>query len=302
MLILLTGNDDYKCDRFILEHKSKIDPTWLEFCFHRYDTIELELAATDATSISLIDSPKLLVIQGEIKAEHEPYIKAIAESTATAILRVTLDARTKVGKLIKSFAKCIDFSLPSIWKTGALAAYIQQEATDMGLPMPVAAANYLAEAIGENSYRIHNELEKIALFRNGQGITLRQIKELVPNLGETAITLANAIRDKQHSEVLSLSGNLLNRGEHPMKINASLSTIFRRWLMVATTKDIADDALAKRLGLTNPKRLYYLRKEVAELESDWLTRAVISLFELECKLKRGLPEDQYQIELLGICV
>lgn len=306
MLIWLTGNDLYKCDRVVAEHKNKLDPSWQAFNFHRYGVEELEIVAAEANTMPFGSPTKVLVVQGDLKADHEPYIKRLVDvpDYCVVILRVALDARTKVGKLVKSKAKVLEHNLPSIWKSGALARYIQQEATDLELRLSPPVADYLAEAIGEDSYRIHSELEKLSVSRHwthgGNSPPLSWVQQLVPNLNHNAIALANAIRYHNHAEVLSLTSELLARGEHPMKINAALLTMFRRWLAVKTARAVHDDVLAQRLNLTNPKRLYYLRQEVAPLDVEWLRRGAITLFELECKLKRSLDEEGFTLALLAL--
>ncbi|HEY9610558.1 DNA polymerase III subunit delta [Allocoleopsis sp.] len=306
MLIWLTGNDAYKCDRVVAEHRSKLDPNWQAFNFHRYGVEELEQVVSEANTMPFGSTTKVLVVQGDLKSDHEAYIKQLVDvpDYCVVILRVVLDARTKVGKLVKSKAKVLDYNLPSIWKAGALSRYIQQEATDLELRLSNPVADYLAEAIGEDAYRIHSELEKLSLsrhlLRGGSNPHLSWVQELVPNLNQNAIALANAIRYHNHTEVLSLTSELLARGEHPLKINAALLTMFRRWLTVKTARVVSDEVLAQRLNLGNPKRLYYLRQEVAPLDVEWLRRGAIALFELECKLKRSLDEEGFTLALLAL--
>lgn len=306
MLIWLTGNDAYKCDRVVSDHKTQLDPAWVGFNFHRYSVDNLEDAIAEGFAMPFGSPTKVLVVEGALKADHEPYIKKLVEAPAHAIiiLRIALDARTKVGKLVKAKAKTMEFNLPSIWKQGALAKYIQQEATALGLRLNTAVADYLAEAIGEDSYRIHSELEKIALSRHllqgGNTPHLGWVQQLVPNLKQNAIQIANAMRSHKHIEVLTLTNDVLARGEHPMKINAALLTMFRRWLVVASAHRISDEMLAARLNLANPKRLYYLRQEVVGLDVVWLQKCVIGLFEIECKLKRSLDEDGFVLALLAL--
>ena len=294
MIYWLTGNDYYKWDQVIEEHKSKLDSNFLAFNFHKYSVEDLESAATESISMPFGDQHKLLVIVGEIKAEHEPYIKTLVDCPdfSIIILRVTVDGRTKVGQLIKKNAKLLHYSLPSLWKQNDLAAYITQEAYEIGLSIPNPVALYLVEAIGEDSYRLHNELEKIRLYKGDNKITLQQIKELVPNLNQNVIQLAEAIRLDEKAEVLSLANNLLDWGEHPLKITAALLTIFRRLLIVKTVSHVSDGELAKRCNLNNANRLYYLRQEANTIGEKRLIKIVVQLFEMECRLKFGLTEDQ----------
>lgn len=79
------------------------------------------------------------------------------------------------------------------------------------------------------------------------------------------------------------------------QFSATLITQFRTWLWVksalASATPLRDTELADCCGISNPKRLYYLRQEVSEISIQFLTRTVAELFSLENHLKQGaLPE------------
>ena len=85
-----------------------------------------------------------------------------------------------------------------------------------------------------------------------------------------------------------------------MKINAALLTMFRRWLIVCTARGVSDEVLAQRLNIGNPKRMYFLRQEVLGIDKKWMQFCVIALFEIECKLKRGMEEESFTLALLKL--
>ena len=61
-----------------------------------------------------------------------------------------------------------------------------------------------------------------------------------------------------------------------------------------------DSEIAQLCAIGNPKRLYYLRQEVAKTSVSSLTQTLTRLFELEVTLKQGASSDVMLPELVGI--
>lgn len=100
-----------------------------------------------------------------------------------------------------------------------------------------------------------------------------------------------------------LLDELLARGEYPLVIVATLITQFRTWLWVKTSLQQGmrkDTEIAKLCQIGNPKRLYYLRKEVKEVEVQGLIEAVTQLLALDVSLKRGASPNVILPTLLSL--
>ncbi|HBL10635.1 MAG TPA: hypothetical protein DD379_04350 [Cyanobacteria bacterium UBA11162] len=149
---------------------------------------------------------------------------------STLILITQFDARTRIGKLIKSATTVKEFNLTPSWKTNELTTKIQQQSQALGVNLPPSVAAYIANAIGSNSARTIKELEKLATCRGNETLTFGEIKQLIPNLNSSTLELANAIKNRNALQISQLTQQLLSLGEHPLKITATLLTIFRTWL------------------------------------------------------------------------
>ena len=117
--------------------------------------------------------------------------------------------------------------------------------------------------------------------------------------------LADAIRTGNTTLALRLFEDLMTRNEPALKIVATLVTQFRTWLVVklmvnSGSQDI--NAMATAAGVANPKRIYFLQKEVKSLEITQLRSTLPILLELEAALKQGKNEHQtLQFYLIQLC-
>jgi len=97
---------------------------------------------------------------------------------------------------------------------------------------------------------------------------------------------------------------LLAGNEPSLKIVATLVGQFRTWLWVKllTEAKIKDpQTIAQQAEITNPKRIYFLQKEVAGISSAVLLVILRHLLTLEWDLKSGRPEwEAWQVACVQI--
>lgn len=72
------------------------------------------------------------------------------------------------------------------------------------------------------------------------------------------------------------------------------------WVKAALVAKRSDSEIASLCGLGNPKRMYFLRQEVKEVSTNYLSQALSILFELEVELKSGEKADSLLPTLLRI--
>ena len=104
---------------------------------------------------------------------------------------------------------------------------------------------------------------------------------------------------------MQITENLLRCNEPPLKIVATLVTTFRTWLTVKVCIIEGwenDNAIASLAEIKNPKRLYFLRNEVAKVPIERLRKSLPLLLELELMLKSGTDGRlAMQNQLLQLC-
>lgn len=297
MVILLTGTDQYRIEQVINNYKAKLNPLYLSLNYHRFRAEQLDSAITAARTIPFCVGYKLIVISDcdfkQFNNEtHFTLFKCLSQLPKNTVLIFTaksIDKRLKVVKDILKYARHQEFNLLSPWRTDLIANYIRSQAREINLKLDGKSVNYLAVAIGNDTTRIHSELNKLALCSQNSPVNFTQIQELIPHTNQTCIELAEAIRLGNAERTIYLTQSLLSQAHHPLVIVATLITQFRTWLWVSSALQHTnnDTEIAQLCHLGNLGRIYYLRQEVQNLSQRSLCEVLTKLLDLEVALKTG---------------
>jgi DNA polymerase III subunit delta len=139
----------------------------------------------------------------------------------------------------------------------------------------------LIDYTGNNTRLIFTELEKLKIYALGKTVNGDMVKELVSKSAANRLKLANAIRLNNIAQALEFLERLINCNEPALKITATLTSTFRTWLtikqmMITGCQD--DNTIAQLADVKNPKRLYYIRQEVANCCVKKLKKGISMLF------------------------
>ena len=319
-LYLFWGEDDFALVQAVHSLRQDVlDPTWIQFNFNKITgsvadaTVDaLNQAMTPAFGsggrlIWLVDTAVCQQCSEELLSQLERTLPNIPQ-TSHLLLTTSRkpDKRIKSTKLLHKYAQIREFPLIPPWKTEALDHKVQQMAKEAGVKLTAAAVKVLAESVGNNSRQLWNELEKLSIYGHNQTQPLdaEVIATLVNANTQNSIQLATAIRTGKQAEALQLVTQLIDRNEPALRIVATLVGQFRTWIMVKLMIEREDDekaiALAAEVG--NPKRIYFLRKEVNSLSSQQLLATLPVLLDLELNLKQGAePLSTLQTKVIELC-
>ncbi|MFM7579171.1 MAG: DNA polymerase III subunit delta, partial [Microcystaceae cyanobacterium] len=165
----------------------------------------------------------------------------------------------------------------------------------------------LAESLGNNTRQIWNELEKLRLYHwdNPRPLDVSDVSLLVNASSQNSLQLAEAIRQGNGEKSLKLVADLLTRNEPALRIIATLVGQFRTWALLKLALESGEKdekAIAAIAELSNPKRVFFLRKELQNLTSRQLLETFPILLNLEFQLKRGVdPLSSLQTKVLELC-
>jgi DNA polymerase-3 subunit delta len=129
------------------------------------------------------------------------------------------------------------------------------------------------------------------------------VRSLVPSTTQNSLQLAVALRENNSKRAVYLLFDLLAIETFPLAICATLIAQFRTWLWVkaAIVGGVKQDAeIARICQIANPKRVYFLKKEVAAASLTSLSSAVSLLLDLEGSLKLGRKGDSMLPAILAI--
>jgi DNA polymerase-3 subunit delta len=315
------GEDDFSLTIEVKQLREKIvDSAWLDFNF-------VQLAGEDSESnlIALAQvrtSPfgsggRLVWVKNSTLAQQcsEPLLnelkRVVPAIEANAHLLFTSskkpDSRLKSTKFLQSVAQFKEFSPLPAWKTEEIAEQVKRFAQTKGVTLTYDAIELLAAAVGNDTRAMWSELEKLALYQisSSSPLDAQTIAPLINSSSQNSLQLATAIIQGKTGQALGLVGDLLNQNEPPLKIVATLVGQFRTWTLIklqieAGEKDEAK--IAALADLNNPKRLYFLKKEIQAVSAQKLIKSIPLLLELEYGLKRGSePSGLLATKIIQLC-
>ena len=241
-------------------------------------------------------------------AELERTLPAILKTTTLLLTSLSKpDGRLKSTKLLQKYASIQEFSPIPPWKTDLLIKQVQQVAKELEVKLTADSAEFLAEAIGNNTRQLYSDLEKIRLLggESKKPLTVDAIAPLITASTQNSLQLVAAILEGKTDRALELVTELLRQNEPALKILATLIGQFRQrlWIKVMLESGERDDrAIAQAAELSNPKKLYFLQKELAKISVTQLQQTLPLLLELEFSLKRGAEETStFQTKAIELC-
>ena len=318
------GEDDFAMSKAIANLRQKIlDPNWISFNYTTFPPDQTNAAiealnqamtppfGTGGRLVWLMNSNITQQSESNVLSELERTLPVIPENSHLLITNSNKpDERLKSTKLLKKFAQIREFGLISPWKTDLLVKSVNEAAKSLGVKLTSRCAEFLVEAVGNDTRLLYNELEKLQLYSldPNQPLDIDTAAKLVKNSTQNSIQLASAIRMGETEKALTLVADLINASEPSLRIVATLIGQFRTWLWVKIMIDTGErssQAIAQAAEVRNHYRIKYLQQEVKSLSVQQLISCLPILLELEVNLKQGAAQtlilQTKVIELCQIC-
>ena len=315
------GEDDFAIAQAVQTLQAKVlDPNWIQFNFHKIPGDQpdgmidaLNQAMTPVFGMGgrlvwVIDSTVCQQCSETILSQLQRVLPAIPD-TASLLFTSSKkpDKRLKSTKLLEKYGEFREYSPIPPWKTDELNQKVRNVAQEVGVKLTPKAIELIAESVGNNTRQLWNELEKLRLYANQTNSPLNFdiVTTLVHGNTQNSLHLAQAIREGNQDQVLSLISELISHNEPPLKIVATLVGQFRTWTIVKLNLEAGETdnkIIANAAEISNPNRLYFLRKELHSFSGKQLLATLPILLDLEASLKRGSePMATLQTKGLALC-
>ncbi|MEM9903981.1 MAG: DNA polymerase III subunit delta [Cyanobacteria bacterium P01_D01_bin.44] len=303
------GSDEFRMKKAIADLRDRtLDPAWASFNFDKIapESSDSVIQALNQAMTPPFGMGKRLVWLEEtplgqrcpdtVLQELDRTLPNIPDSTVLLLTSGNKpDGRLKATKLLQKHADVREFATIPPWKTDQISHQVYQVAQEVGLRVEPKAVELLAEAIGANTRRLYNELEKLKVYWHDQTqpLTPEAVTDLVSTSTQSSLQLAAALRDGQTDKALGLVSELIAQNEPALRIVSTLVGQFRTWLWVKVMADSGErdpKVIAQAAEVNNPKRVYFLQKEVRAVAAAELQTALETLLTLEFSLKQGGPD------------
>jgi DNA polymerase-3 subunit delta len=305
MLFFLYGADNYRSRKKlkeIIESYKKVHKSGLNLkYFGNDDNLNFQDFQDEARQSSMFKEKKLIVLEGvfadsDFKKEFLKKGKAFIDSEDIIIFYEEKEISKKDSLLVflKKHAKCQDFeSLTS----QQLKRWVKKELKELGAVINNEALDTLVMFVDNNLWRMANEIKKLASFKDGKEIDLKDVKLLVkPKIEPAIFKTIDAIASKDKKRALRLIKEHLEKGDSPFYLFSMINFQFRNLLIV---KDLLEKNLSPfNLSDLHPfvvqKSSFLARKfNISELKKIYQ-----KIFEIDLGIKTGKIESGAALELL----
>lgn len=193
----------------------------------------------ELSTISMWGDRRLVIVEGadEFVSAHRSQLEKYLEKPAKKSVLV-LDVKTwnKSTRLAKALLKCGLTIACEDLKGRELQSWMTSVAKDKyGKQLSRDSATLLEELVGNNLGLIEQELNKLTSYVGERNrIEQEDVRALVGGWKvETTWKMLDSLRDGRLNESLELLDNLLNAGEHPLKLLGGINFVYRKYVLAA---------------------------------------------------------------------
>ena len=302
MILFLYGEDTYRMKekmKEIIEKYKKVHKSGLNLKY--FDNFE-DLK-DGMKQMSMFKEKKLAIINNpfsniEFKEKFSENGKDFAKSEDIIVFyQEEVNKNDTFFKFLKKNAKCQEFSLLGGLK---LKEWIKKEFEKYKVKIEPKALETIIEYIGNDLWRMANEIKKLASYKKNKIIKAEDIELLVRPKIETAIfKTIDAISQKNKKLAINLIHKHIEKGDHPLYLLSMINYQFRNLLIV---KDFIErrkpySIILKKSGL-HP---FVVRKSYFQCQKftfQELKKIFQKIFEVDLNIKTGRIKPEIALDML----
>lgn len=314
---IIWGNDLNASNKFIKKIiDEKVSKTWGEInisYLNGDDDNQIKQAFDEILTPPLGDGSRVVVLKNnplftnkneEIRLKFEKIYQNIPSNTYFILQNTKKpDSRLKSTKFIQNLIQKnlvieTSFSLPDIWDFEGQKRYLEVTANSMNIHLGKGTADLIINSVGNDSFNLVSELSKAKIYLSA--MNNNENKELILNSDDVKKIFndhqSNIFKIIDHllqnciNEGLIEIHYLLKKGEPALRLNAGLISQIRMHTIVKLLHKSGEQDLSKickLANISNPKRIFFIRKKVNNISSDFLIKLMSNLLDIESALKKG---------------
>jgi len=304
MIIFLYGLDSYRAreklreiiERYKKIHKSGLNLKYLDFSEKEVNFSDLKDKVSQA---SMFKEKKLIVMVDFFKRIDKKALKDFVKTDDILLCyqEGEINKNTNLFRFLEKNAKCQEFRPLSGEK---LKRWVQQEFNKTKARITPLALSKLIEYVGNDLWRMSNEIKKLASFKKAEIIEKEDIDFLVRPEHETDIfKTIEAIAQQNKKKALKLIHRHLEKGDTPLYLLSMINYQFRNILMI---KDLVENhkpySLILKKTTLHPfvvQKGYSLARRFSLPE---LKKIYRKIFRVDLNIKTGKVEPEVALDML----
>ena len=314
---IIWGNDLNASNKFIKKIiDEKVSKTWGEInisYLNGDDDNQIKQAFDEILTPPLGDGSRVIVLKNnpiftnkneEIRVKFEKIYQNIPSNTYFLLQNTKKpDSRLKSTKFIqnlikKDLASETSFSLPDIWDFEGQKRYIEATANSMNINLGKGTVDLIINSVGNDNFNLMSELAKAKIYLSASNndenkeliLNSDDVKKIFNDHQSNIFKIIDHLLQNSINEALIEIHYLLKKGEPALRLNAGLISQIRMHTIVKLLHKSGEQDLSeicKLANVSNPKRIYFIRKKVNNTSSDFLIKLMSNLLDIESSLKKG---------------
>jgi DNA polymerase III subunit delta len=244
-------------------------------------------------AMSLTESRRYLLADG-VERWRDRQLDAVATALTglppdlSVVLIARAKAPTKLVKAVKAAKGEIhEFEAP---KARDMPRLLVADAERLGFRLDPAAARMLVDRMGANPQRLHNELERLALWA-GEGGTVDadDLGAMIADTSEAVVwALSDALLERDAAGALRIAERLISQGENVTGLIYGLTSRLRKACTAAAMLEegVPPKQVESSLGM-HPYAAKQLVRRLQDVDAGDLQAALIALADLEVWCRGG---------------
>jgi len=240
MIILLYGSDTYRSRRKlneIVDHYRKIHKSGLNFKHLNLKEKSFEDFRDEFRSVSMFDEKKLIILEGAFLSQDfkEKFLKnskklLVSEDIILFYERGEIPKGHSLFKFLKKHAKSQEFKLLGGQR---LKNWAKKELESYGLKIEPEALTKLTDYVGNDLWRMTNEIRKLVNYKKNERIEAKDVELLIgPRIETDIFKTIDALALKDKKQALRLIHKHLEKGDSPLYLLSMIHFQFRNLLII----------------------------------------------------------------------
>jgi DNA polymerase-3 subunit delta len=308
---LMSGEDHFSLQEEVKRWKNAFVEKFGDSDLEELDgeLVDPETLSRTLRATPFLSEKRLVVLKNFLtskKAEEAnallPTLEQLPDTTFLLMTEAEPDKRTSIFKAVTQMATQRLFIKP---KGAQLSTWVVRRMEALGAKIDTTTASYLVNWVGDDLSALMNEVQKLALYAQGQAVTVPMIDLLVSNQVEQSIfNLTDQLSKKDYAAVLATIDSLQKQGEEAAFLFAMITRQFRLLLeMKALSEEGKDQTQIARTMGVHPFVVQNTLRFSKNFTHGELRESLEQLLHLDERLKTGrIPlkprdEDQFLLAL-----
>jgi DNA polymerase-3 subunit delta len=295
MILFIYGQDNFRSRQKlteIIEHYKKIHKSGFNLKILDLKEKTFEEFENEVKSSPMFFEKKLLILKNSNSNSKfkEKFLKNIEKYKGKDKILLFFEEsevpKDKFFKELKKHSKFQEFKPLNEWE---LARWVKGKLEKYNIEIEKEAFLTLIETVGNDLWRMENEIKKLVTFRKNGKIKKEDVETLVSVDAEINIFGAiEAILKKNKKKALKTVNFLLDKGEKIPYLISVFKSQFRKLLII---KDLANANFRKDKIISKTKfHPFFVEKNLTllrEIKMERLERIYHKIFQLDKKIKSG---------------